>query len=303
MGRLFDPRLPGHIFPSDSYTEDMRYLALFDQYGSDGERIFNILYCKIDNTEGYYTQITDQILRQLHEKMGKRSKGIKWVSSIIEYCCEIGLYDKATFISNNVITSVKIQDNWLRAKLKARNKIPNNLKYWLLGNNFCDINTDKCYNNSDKCNKNTDKYYNNSDYCSTKGRETSKLINNNNNDIKGELSEPIKNYELDKILEEKFNKTTDPYFFKYTFENSEKYECNIEYLNYIINACNDIGEKMYGQGKATHNDFRKILDKLDINDIVAFISEINYRKDYVKTSKEYYVRGAFLNKYKELLTP
>lgn len=117
--------------------EDYRIESLVEEYGAMGYMVFDIITSRVYKN-GYYLDIplehlASKIFRLVTSKwMRDKTEIIK----IINYCVEIGLFDKELF-AQGIITSKEIQEHY--SCVSARRKT-DKTKYWLLPSDEEEIN-------------------------------------------------------------------------------------------------------------------------------------------------------------------
>lgn len=123
----------------DYYSDD-KIMDLMDEYGPLGVTIYDVILTIIYKN-GYYLEIPmDKLARLVRRTIGNRwIKDITIVGQVIDYCAEIGLFDKY-LLQQNIITSVGIQSRY--AEVTARNKVDKS-NYWLLGKDEALLSDDK----------------------------------------------------------------------------------------------------------------------------------------------------------------
>ncbi len=125
------PRKAGlDYFPEDTNRRnDFKIMDLLNEYGPLGYVVYDFCLQYIYEN-GYYLEVPRKILvLSLVKDIGaKWVKNKDLVGQIIDYCAEIGLFNK-NLLNQNVMTSVGIQRRYDSATV--RNKA-NKTKYWLL---------------------------------------------------------------------------------------------------------------------------------------------------------------------------
>lgn len=142
--------------------DDGKIIDLNEVYGPLGEAVYFRILCYIAETDGYFAQLNESLLRYVF-----RSIGSKWIkkakiTEVIQYCGVCGLFD-VNLLTQNVITSQGIQRRWLYAKKKSRARGFSTARFWLLDESGPSDDThfsDNCDNNADKCSNNDDNCYN-----------------------------------------------------------------------------------------------------------------------------------------------
>ena len=117
-------------YPADTNRRnDFKIMDLLDEYGPLGYTIYDFCLQYIYEN-GYYLKIP---IKQLRLSIIK-DIGSKWIKNkdlvgqVIDYCAEIGLFDK-DLLQQNVITSVGIQRRY--DSVTVRNKVKKS-EFWLL---------------------------------------------------------------------------------------------------------------------------------------------------------------------------
>ncbi len=123
-------------YPSDTNRRnDFKIMDLLNQYGPLGYTIYDFCLQYVYEN-GYFLDVP---LQQVCLTLC-RDIGAKWVKNknlagqVIDYCADIGLFDK-DLLRQNVMTSVGIQRRY--ASVTVRNKVDKS-KFWLLGKENCE---------------------------------------------------------------------------------------------------------------------------------------------------------------------
>ena len=116
-------------FLSDiDFWNNGKIIDLAEEYGPIGICVYDVIV-RLVYKNGYYLETSIKALSQLV----MRTIGSRWIKNkslvvqVIDYCAEIGLFDKG-LLSQNVITSAEIQEHY--DHVTARNKVDKR-KYWL----------------------------------------------------------------------------------------------------------------------------------------------------------------------------
>ena len=131
MGR--HPKTGLDYYPMDvDFWDDFKIMDLVNKYGPLGTAIYEIVISRVYKN-GYYLEVPiEKLAFQIIRLIGNRwIKDKNLVLQVIEYCADIGLFDKA-LLSQSVITSAGIQKRY--SEVTVRNKV-NTEKYWLLEKN------------------------------------------------------------------------------------------------------------------------------------------------------------------------
>ena len=123
-------------YPSDTNRRnDFKIMDLLNQYGPLGYTIYDFCLQYIYEN-GYFLDVPlQQVCLTLCRDIGaKWVKNKNLVGQVIDYCADIGLFDK-DLLRQNVMTSVGIQRRY--ASVTVRNKVDKS-KFWLLGKENCE---------------------------------------------------------------------------------------------------------------------------------------------------------------------
>lgn len=103
-------------------------MDLINEYGPLGSTIFDCILCMIYR-EGYYLELTiDKLCLAVVKSIGSKWVKKHQVMQVIQYCADIGLFDKS-LLARSVVTSAGIQRRY--AEVTSRNKVDKSL-YWLI---------------------------------------------------------------------------------------------------------------------------------------------------------------------------
>lgn len=111
--------------------DDEKYLAIRGEYGSVGELALIKLQC-ILYEKGYYLHwipiVRAKLLAQISNELNKDQ-----MDALINSAIEYGFFNADVFKEHDILTSKKIQANWLYA-VKRRSQVPKlqDREYWLL---------------------------------------------------------------------------------------------------------------------------------------------------------------------------
>ena len=113
------------------YYDDYKIIDLLDKYGPLGQTIYDVILTLIYRNGYYYSGPKDTLALLVVRIIGNKwIKDRNFVGQVIDYCADIGLFDK-DLLQQNTITSVGIQRRYDFATV--RNKV-DKTKYWLLEN-------------------------------------------------------------------------------------------------------------------------------------------------------------------------
>ena len=106
-------------------------MDLINEYGPLGSTIFDCILCMIYR-EGYYLELPiDKLCLAVVKSIGSKWVKKHQVMQVIQYCADIGLFDKS-LLARSVVTSAGIQRRY--AEVTSRNKVNKSL-YWLIDEN------------------------------------------------------------------------------------------------------------------------------------------------------------------------
>lgn len=123
-------------YPSDTNRRnDFKIMDLLNQYGPLGYTIYDFCLQYVYEN-GYFLDVPlQQVCLTLCRDIGaKWIKNKNLVGQVIDYCADIGLFDK-DLLRQNVMTSVGIQRRY--DSVTVRNKADKS-KFWLLGKENCE---------------------------------------------------------------------------------------------------------------------------------------------------------------------
>lgn len=123
-------------YPSDTNRRnDFKIMDLLNQYGPLGYTIYDFCLQYVYEN-GYFLDVPlQQVCLTLCRDIGaKWIKNKNLVGQVIDYCADIGLFDK-DLLRQNVMTSVGIQRRY--DSVTVRNKVDKS-KFWLLGKENCE---------------------------------------------------------------------------------------------------------------------------------------------------------------------
>jgi len=123
-------------YPSDTNRRnDFKIMDLLNQYGPLGYTIYDFCFQYVYE-HGYFLDVPlQQVCLTLCRDIGaKWIKNKNLVGQVIDYCADIGLFDK-DLLRQNVMTSVGIQRRY--DSVTVRNKVDKS-EFWLLGKENCE---------------------------------------------------------------------------------------------------------------------------------------------------------------------
>ena len=110
------------------FYQDIRIRKLIRRKGGQAATVYHILLCEIYR-QGYYLPWDDDIPFLVLEVSGFEEDYIK---DVIDFCIEVGLFDKQLFEREKVLTSSGIQHRYFAAGKDAKRKVGNDLPYLLV---------------------------------------------------------------------------------------------------------------------------------------------------------------------------
>ena len=132
MGRPIKKGLMFFYNDVDFY-QDIRIRKLIRRRGGQAATVYHILLCEIYR-QGYYLPYDDDVPFLILEISGFDEK---YISDVIRYCIEVGLFDRQLFDSDHVLTSHGIQQRYFAAGKDARRKTGTDLPYLLVDAGRC----------------------------------------------------------------------------------------------------------------------------------------------------------------------
>lgn len=123
-------------YPSDTNRRnDFKIMDLLNQYGPLGYTIYDFCLQYVYENGYFLDAPLQQVCLTLCRDIGaKWVKNKNLVGQVIDYCADIGLFDK-DLLRQNVMTSVGIQRRY--DSVTVRNKVDKS-KFWLLGKETCE---------------------------------------------------------------------------------------------------------------------------------------------------------------------
>ncbi|QIB58673.1 DUF4373 domain-containing protein [Blautia producta] len=115
-----------------NFYDDDKIFDLMDEYGPMGVTIYDVILT-IVYSQGYFAELSkDKLSRMVIRKIGNKwIKNQRVVVQVIDYCADLGLFDKA-LLAQNVITSEGIQRRYHKIAVKLMKRQLYSEKYWLL---------------------------------------------------------------------------------------------------------------------------------------------------------------------------
>lgn len=120
-------------FPYDvDLDKDDKLGMIIGEFGFKGEFLFIKLCAFIYKNEGYYTEWNEDAQLRFLSRYNYCGFSMSFINEVVPRFIKWGLFEKIVFDTFGVLTSVRIQETWLDACRKRKErKIDNN--FWLLG--------------------------------------------------------------------------------------------------------------------------------------------------------------------------
>ena len=122
-----------------NFYQDIKIRKLIRHKGIQAVSVYHILLCQI-YASGYYLQWDEDLPFIVSEISGLEEDTIQ---DIITYCITVGLFDKAVFEENHVLTSYSIQERYITFCTVAKRKLSDDTPYLLVVLNNNTVNSDK----------------------------------------------------------------------------------------------------------------------------------------------------------------
>lgn len=136
LGRGAPNRKDLDYFPKMvNFYEDDKIFDLLDEYGPLGVTIYDCILTII-YSNGYFANLSkDKLSKMVIRKIGNKwIKSQKVVVQVIDYCADLGLFDKDLMLQN-IITSVGIQKRYYKIAVKLMKRQLYSKEFWLLDEN------------------------------------------------------------------------------------------------------------------------------------------------------------------------
>lgn len=131
MGRPPKRNLNYSTWDVDVLENDTSIDALIDAQGPAGFYVYFALCQKAYATDGYYYRWGYDNAASTARKLGGGLKSTQ-VRAIVDLCVSLGLFDKALFTTDGILTSSAIQSRYLDGIARRTGEIPIIVEYWLL---------------------------------------------------------------------------------------------------------------------------------------------------------------------------
>lgn len=117
-----------YFYNDVDFYQDIKIRKLIRRKGGQAATVYHILLCEIYR-QGYYLQWDADIPFLIMEVCGFDETYIK---DVIDYCIQVGLFDKNLYEEDGVLTSIGIQERYLAAGKDAKRKVGKDLPYLLV---------------------------------------------------------------------------------------------------------------------------------------------------------------------------
>lgn len=131
MGRPPKRNLNYSTWDVDVLENDTSIDALIDAQGPAGFCVYFALCQKAYATDGYFYRWGYDNAASTARKLGGGLKSTQ-VRAIVDLCVSLGLFDKALFTTDGILTSRAIQSRYLDGIARRTGEIPIIVEYWLL---------------------------------------------------------------------------------------------------------------------------------------------------------------------------
>lgn len=131
MGRPPKRNLNYSTWDVDVLENDTSIDALIDAQGPAGFYVYFALCQKAYATDGYYYRWGYDNAASTARKLGGGLKSTQ-IRAIVDLCVSLGLFDKALFTTDGILTSRAIQSRYLDGIARRTGEIPIIVEYWLL---------------------------------------------------------------------------------------------------------------------------------------------------------------------------
>ncbi len=92
---------------------------LLKNFGSNGYLIYSYVLTEIYRDKGYFIVWDEDTVFDVSDYLNLKET---LVSEVINYCCAVGLFNKALLTSEKILTSKNIQEFWVSVSKKAKRK-------------------------------------------------------------------------------------------------------------------------------------------------------------------------------------
>lgn len=122
-------------FPYDVDIDlDDKLLMIIGEFGEKGERLFIKMLVWTYKHEGYFFNFKEDVQLRFLSRYSYCGFSMSFMGEVVLRFIRWGLFDKSVFDAFHILTSVRIQETWLEATRKRKNRTFEE-KIWLLGVN------------------------------------------------------------------------------------------------------------------------------------------------------------------------
>ena len=99
--------------------QDIKIKRLKKDFGTSGIAVYDYILCEIYRVKGCFIEWDESTAFDVAEYFGLKET---LVNEIVNYCCAVGLFDKALLKSGGIISSRSIQQRFMEMSLRAKRK-------------------------------------------------------------------------------------------------------------------------------------------------------------------------------------
>jgi len=115
-------------------------------FGCAGVAVYDFILCEIYRVKGCFLVWDSDTAFDVADYFGIKES---LVNEIVNYCCVVGLFDKALLMRENVLSSYSIQERYLNICIKAKRKDPKIPEQYRIIQEESNIIPEQCIDNSD----------------------------------------------------------------------------------------------------------------------------------------------------------
>ena len=120
VGRKVKAGLSYYNVDTDRY-QDIRIKKLLHNFSTAGLSVYDFILNEIYRDKGYFIKWDESTVFNVADVLKVKESTIQ---EVVNYCCSVGLFNKAVFTNENVLTSKSIQDRYLNVCLLCKRKPP-----------------------------------------------------------------------------------------------------------------------------------------------------------------------------------
>jgi hypothetical protein len=119
-------------FPYDVDLDlDDKLAMIIGEFGASGETVYTKLLCWIYKNNGYYTVWNEQEQFKFAKRFAYAGITVNLAKEVASRCVKWELFDQDVFNMFNVLTSIRIQNTWLDASRKRKDRVVDQ-NIWLI---------------------------------------------------------------------------------------------------------------------------------------------------------------------------